>query len=490
MFYTSGTTGFPKGVKSSLLEPGMPASIGGLVAGEVCEGLHLPADGVTALCGPLYHSAQWAWSVLPLVMGSRVVMQHRFDPAELLSLFDEHRVTNVHLGPTQFIRLLKLPPEVKDAFDGSSMQVVWHGAAPCSQQVKRDMIEWFGPIIHEYYGGTEGGIISTISSTEWARAAGQRRHPGDNYEIRILDEDGAEQPTGQPGQIWFRQKDGRDFEYHNAPEKTAAAHREGGFGTLGDIGYLDEDGYLYLSDRKIDMIISGGVNIYPAEVEGVLVTHPAVKDAAVFGIPHDEMGEDVKAAVELVDGEQPSDELAVELIRHVREHLAGYKAPRSIDFEDEFPRHPTGSCASASCGTGTGRAPAARSDDDQAVRRRVGSLRPMRCPVCLDAELVPHIRGGIEIDHCPRCRGMWLDRGELEKMLDLAEARSPEPRIATPEPPRAPEPLASDRRARERYDDPYDRDDRDRYDDRRGPRRKKRKGAFADFLEDIFEGFD
>ncbi|HEU5084340.1 MAG TPA: AMP-binding protein, partial [Acidimicrobiales bacterium] len=342
MFYTSGTTGFPKGVKSSLLEPGMPASIGGLVAGTVCEGLHLPADGVTALCGPLYHSAQWAWSVLPLVMGSRVVMQHRFDPAELLSLFDEHRVTNVHLVPTQFIRLLKLPQDVKDAFDGSSLQVVWHGAAPCSPQVKRDMIEWFGPIIHEYYGGTEGGIISTISSTEWLERPGSVGVPGPTYEIRILDEDGNDQPTGQPGQIWFRQSDGRDFEYHNAPEKTAAAHREGGFGTLGDIGYFDEDGYLYLSDRKIDMIISGGVNIYPAEIEGVLVTHPAVKDAAVFGIPHDEMGEEVKAAVELVDGHEPSDELAAELIRHVREHLAGYKAPRSIDFEDEFPRHPTG----------------------------------------------------------------------------------------------------------------------------------------------------
>lgn len=280
MFYTSGTTGFPKGVKSSLLEPGLPASIGALVGGALCEGLQLPTDGVTAVCGPLYHSAQWAWSVPPLMMGSRVVMQHKFDPAELPALFDEHHVTNVHLVPTQFIRLLERPGSL--------------------------------------------GI------------------PGDNYEIQILDEEGNVQPTGQSGQIWFRQRDGRDFEYHNAPEKTAAAHREGGFGTLGDIGYLDEDGYLYLSDRKIDMIISGGVNIYPAEIEGVLVTHPAVEDAAVFGIPHDEMGEEVKAAVELTDGHEPSDELAAELIRHVREHLAGYKAPRSIDFEDEFPRHPTG----------------------------------------------------------------------------------------------------------------------------------------------------
>ena len=342
MFYTSGTTGFPKGVKSSLLEPGLPASIGALVGAAICQGLQLPADGVTALCGPLYHSAQWAWSLPPLTIGSRVVMQHRFDPAALLTMFDEHQVTNVHLVPTQFIRLLKLPQETKDAFDGSSLQIVWHGAAPCSPQVKRAMIDWFGPIIHEYYGGTEGGIISTISSEEWLERPGSLGIPGDNYEIQILDEDGNVQPTGTAGQIWFRQKDGRDFEYHNAPEKTAAAHRAGGFGTLGDIGSLDEAGYLYLSDRKIDMIISGGVNIYPAEIEGVLVTHPAVKDAAVFGIPDDEMGEEVKAAVELTDGYQASDDLAAELIRHVREHLAGYKAPRSIDFEDELPRHPTG----------------------------------------------------------------------------------------------------------------------------------------------------
>ena len=182
----------------------------------------------------------------------------------------------------------------------------------------------------------------TRRAEEWLERPGSVGEIGPNYEVVILDDDGNDVPQGESGQIWFKNLMGTDFEYHNAPEKTASAHREGGYGTLGDIGYFDEDGYLYLSDRKIDMIISGGVNIYPAEIEGVLVTHPAVRDAAVFGIPHDEMGEEVKAAVELADGHAASEELEHELIRHVRDHLAGYKAPKSVDFEDEFPRHPTG----------------------------------------------------------------------------------------------------------------------------------------------------
>ncbi len=219
---------------------------------------------------------------------------------------------------------------------------MWHGAAPCSPQVKREMIKWWGPRIWEYYGGTEGGIMSVISSDEWLARPGSVGKVLPNYEVRILDDDGNEMPTGTSGQIWFKNRSGTDFEYHNAPEKTANAHREGGFGTLGDIGYLDDEGYLFLSDRKIDMIISGGVNIYPAEIEGVLVTHPAVRDAAVFGIPDDEMGEQVKAAVELASGHEPSEALERELIAHVRQHLAGYKAPRSVDFEEALPRHPTG----------------------------------------------------------------------------------------------------------------------------------------------------
>ena len=244
--------------------------------------------------------------------------------------------------PTQFLRLLIAAYRLRAAFDGSSLVTVMHGAAPCSPQVKRQMLEWWGPKVSEYYGGTEGGFISIISGEEWLRKPGSLGKPLGTVELLLIDDDGNRCVPNQPGQIYFKSLLGADFEYHNAPEKTEAAHLEPGVGTLGDIGYLDDDGYLFLSDRKIDMIISGGVNIYPAEIEGVLVGHPAVNDAAVFGIPNDEMGEEVKAAVELAEGFEPSDALAAEIVAHVREHLAGYKAPRSIDFETALPRYPTG----------------------------------------------------------------------------------------------------------------------------------------------------
>jgi len=342
MFYTSGTTGFPKGVRGTLNKTGLPPAMLQLVAGTITGMFGIPAHGVTLLEGPMYHSAQWAFSFGPMAMGSTVLMRHKFDPAEMLELIDRYGVTNIHLVPTQFIRLLKLPADVREGFDGSSLVVVAHGAAPCSLDVKRQMLDWWGPIVSEYYGGTEGGFLSAISGEEWLTHPGSLGKESSMVELLIVKEDGTPAAANEAGQIYFRSKMGSDFEYHNAPEKTAAAHLEPGVGTLGDIGYLDDDGYLYMSDRKIDMIISGGVNIYPAEIEGVLVTHPAVADAAVFGVPHDEMGEEVKAAVELVEGVSPSDELAAELAAHVREHLAGYKVPRSFDFEDELPRHPTG----------------------------------------------------------------------------------------------------------------------------------------------------
>jgi len=342
MFYTSGTTGFPKGVRGTLTRWGLPPEIFSLIAGSITGMLGVPDGGVTLLEGPMYHSAQWIMSMAPLVMGSTVVMRHRFDAEEVLDLIDEHRVTNVHLVPTQFIRLLTLPEERRAAFDGSSLVVVPHGAAPCPIDVKRRMLEWWGPVITEYYGGTEGGFLSVITGAEWLEHPGSLGRETAMTELLIVKDDGTPAGTGEPGQIYFRSKVGGDFEYHNAPDKTAAAHLEPGVGTLGDIGYVDEDGYLYLSDRKIDMIISGGVNIYPAEIEGVLTSHPAVDDAAVFGIPNDEMGEEVKAAIELAPGVDGSDELAAELDAHVRRHLAGYKAPRSFDFVDQLPRHPTG----------------------------------------------------------------------------------------------------------------------------------------------------
>ncbi len=342
MFYTSGTTGFPKGVRGTLTQYGLPPEMFQLVAGLVNGTFGIPPGGVTLLEGPMYHSAQWIFSMAPLVAGSTVVMRHRFDPAETLELIDRYQVTNLHLVPTQFIRMLKLPDEVRARFDGSSLVVVPHGAAPCPIEVKKAMLEWWGPVITEYYGGTEGGFLSVITGPEWLERPGSLGRESSMTELLIVKDDGTLAGPNEPGQIYFRSKTGSDFEYHNAPEKTSAAHLEPGVGTLGDVGYLDEDGYLYMSDRKIDMIISGGVNIYPAEIEGVLVTHPAVADAAVFGIPNDEMGEEVKAAVELADGYEPSDELAAELVAHVRDHLAGYKAPRSIDFPGSLPRHPTG----------------------------------------------------------------------------------------------------------------------------------------------------
>lgn len=343
MFYTSGTTGFPKGVRSGVTQVGLdPASLErfGRAAASMLE---LPEDGVTLLDGPAYHSAQWAFSVLSLLgRASTVVMRHRFEPAETLRVIDEYAVTNVHLVPTQFIRLLKLPEEVRTGFDGSSLQSVMHGAAPCPIEVKRQMLEWWGPVISEYYGGTEGGFLTIISGEEWLERPGSLGRPTPSFELLIVGEDGRRCKAGEQGQIYFKNLLGSDFVYHKAPEKTEAAHLEPGVGTLGDVGYLDDEGYLYLSDRKIDMIVSGGVNVYPAEIEGVLVAHPAVADAAVFGIPDEEMGEQVKAAVELVAGVAPSDELAGELIAYTREHLAGYKAPRSVDFEEHLPRHPTG----------------------------------------------------------------------------------------------------------------------------------------------------
>jgi long-chain acyl-CoA synthetase len=222
------------------------------------------------------------------------------------------------------------------------LQIVWHGAAPCPQEIKRKMIDWWGPKIWEYYGSTEGSIISTISSTEWLERPKSVGKPLGNMEVRVIKDDGTTAATGEPGQLYFKNKMGNDFSYHKDPEKTEAVHLEPGVFTTGDVGYVDESGYLYMSDRKIDMIISGGVNIYPAEIEGALAQHPAVADVAVFGIPNAEYGEEVKAAVELCAGFEPSAELAEQLLEHCRVHLAGYKTPRSIDFEDELPRHPTG----------------------------------------------------------------------------------------------------------------------------------------------------
>jgi len=342
MFYTSGTTGRPKGVKSSSMGQIVPIEVMEMMVGGLGGMLSLPSDGCTFICGPVYHSAQWAFSFLPLMGGSHVVMRHKFDAADCLRVIDDYQVTNVHMVPTQFRRLLNLDEGTRREFDGSSLQVVWHGAAPCPPQVKRDMIDWWGPVINEYYGSTEGSIVTSVTAQEWLERPGTVGKPAPIVEITILGDDGKPVPTGESGSIYVKNLMGSDFEYHNEPEQTAEVHLEPGVFTFGDVGYLDEDGYLYLSDRKIDMIISGGVNIYPAEIEGVLAAHPAVADVAVFGIPNEEFGEEVKAVIKLEDGVLAGAQTIDDLTAHCRAHLAGYKTPRSIDFIDEMPRHETG----------------------------------------------------------------------------------------------------------------------------------------------------
>jgi fatty-acyl-CoA synthase len=241
--------------------------------------------------------------------------------------------------PTMFVRLLRLAPEERAAHDLSSLRVIVHAAAPCPPEVKAQMIEWLGPIVHEYYSATEVYLLTAIDAEDWLA------HPGSVGKAlvgtpHILDDDGRELPPGEAGTVWS--EGGPSFEYHNAPDKTAGARNDRGWTTVGDIGYLDEAGYLYLTDRKADMIISGGVNVYPQEAENVLITHPAVADAAVFGIPHDELGEEVKAVVQPIDADRDEAELEAELIAFCQQQLAKYKCPRTIDFRAELPRHATG----------------------------------------------------------------------------------------------------------------------------------------------------
>jgi long-chain acyl-CoA synthetase len=342
MFYTSGTTGYPKGVRGTLarMPPGTSPEIWQLIGAGFSQMMRVP--GVTALCGPFYHSAQWAFSFLPMMAGSATVMQDKYDSAALLALIDRYRATNVHLVPTQMKRLLDLPDAVKSSFDGSSLELVLHGAAPCPPAVKRGLIDWWGPKISEYYGSTEGSVITLINSTNWLAKGGSVGPPLPGMEIIVVADDGSRCAPNQEGTLYFRNAGGADFEYHNAPEKTAEAHLEPGVFTTGDVGYLDDDGYLWLSDRRIDMIISGGVNIYPAEIEGVIGGHPLVADVAVIGVPNEEFGEEVKALVVPNVGVAGDDELRATLALACRAQLAGYKCPRSFDFVDDLPRTGTG----------------------------------------------------------------------------------------------------------------------------------------------------
>ncbi len=338
MMYSSGTTGRPKGILRPMydLHPS-ETSIGVLGI----AGLWRYREGMVYLSpAPLYHTAPQVSVAIALRMKSTAVVMEHFEPALYLELVGRYEVTHSQVVPTMFSRMLKLPDEVRAAADVSSLEVIIHAAAPCPVPVKEQMIEWFGPILLEYYAATEGNGCTFITSDDWLAHKGSvgRSVLSD---IHILDDDGRPCPVGTSGTVWFA--GATDFEYFNDPEKTANTRRDDGrTSTVGDVGYLDEDGYLFLTDRKAHMIISGGVNIYPQETENLLVTYPSVLDAAVIGVPNEDLGEEVKAVVQLVDGVQGDDALERSLIAFCREHLAHFKCPRSVDFVDELPRLPTG----------------------------------------------------------------------------------------------------------------------------------------------------
>lgn len=341
MFYTSGTTGRPKGVVRDAGGTPPIESLNSMAQG-LTSSLQLPPDGTTLLAGPYYHSAQWAFGFQPTMAGATVVMTHRFDAQQTLELIDRYQVTHVHLVPTQFIRLLRLPDVVRQRFSGTSLVRVWHGAAPCPEQIKRDMIAWWGPCIHEYYGSTEGSVVTGISSEQWLKRPASVGQATFQTDVIILRDDGTEAATGESGTIYLRSRRGIGLRYHNDPQKTAAAHAGAGLFTTGDVGWVDAEGFVFLTDRKIDMIISGGVNIYPAEIEAILSTHPAVQDVAVIGVPDPEFGEAVKAIVQLSSGQVASESMTQTLIEHCRAALAGYKLPRTIEYREHMPRTETG----------------------------------------------------------------------------------------------------------------------------------------------------
>ena len=332
MSYTSGTTGRPKGVHRPPVEVRRSSypSFG-----------YRPGESVHLCTGPLYHTAPLAFSLIgPLAGGAGIVVMDGWSADETLRLIAAHRITHSHMVPTMFHRLLSLPEDVRAQADVSSLQLVVHGAAPCPVATKRAMIDWWGPVLLEYYAATEGsGTI--VTSQDWLTKPGTVGKPRDPDHVRILDPDGDPLPAGEVGTVYLRAPERGRFDYFKDPEKTASSYR-GGYFTMGDVGYLDDDGYLYLTDRSVDLIISGGVNVYPAEVEEALLSHPAVGDAAVIGVPDAEWGESVLAVVEPQPGREASDELAAELIEHCRRQLAHFKCPRRVDFVERLPRADSG----------------------------------------------------------------------------------------------------------------------------------------------------
>jgi long-chain acyl-CoA synthetase len=339
MNYTSGTTGKPKGVRRPL--PGVDPETGGAGFGGMLFlfGLQPFDDNVHIVGSPLYHTAVLVFSGSAIHIGHTLVIMDKWTPEDMLRLIDTYRVTNTHMVPTQFVRLLGLPEDARKKYDVSSLRHMVHAAAPCPPAVKRQMLEWWGPVIDEYYAASEGGG-TIVYANEWLEHPGTVGRAWPISEIVILDDDANELPPGEVGTVYMHMMTG-NFEYFKDKDKTDKS-RKGKFFTVGDVGYLDKDGWLFLSDRKIDMIISGGANIYPAEIESELIMHPKVADVAVFGVPHEDWGEAVKAVIEPIEGIETGPELEAEILEWSATRLAKFKRPRSIDFTTEMPRDPNG----------------------------------------------------------------------------------------------------------------------------------------------------
>ena len=334
--YSSGTTGRPKGIKRELPHV-PPAEAPGMMSALV--GFWMDPEAIYLSPAPLYHTAPSVWSMSVQAAGIPTVVMEMFDPEGALDAIARYRITHGQFVPAMFTRMLKLPEAVRNSYDVSTLKRVMHAAAPCPVEIKKQMIDWWGPIVDEYYASSEAIGSTLITAEEWLAHPGSVGKPMMGG-VHILDEDGNELPPGEAGEIYF--EGGYSFEYLNDPAKTAASRDAHGWMTVGDIGYLDEDGYLYLTDRRHHMIISGGVNIYPQEAENMLVTHPKVMDVAVFGIPDDEMGQSVKGVVQTVDPADATEALGEELLAWLRERLAHYKCPRSISFETQLTRTDTG----------------------------------------------------------------------------------------------------------------------------------------------------
>lgn len=337
MLYSSGTTGVPKGVKPAMT--GLPLGSTCVIAGLLSKGFGVNSDCVYLSPAPYYHAAPLKWGQGVTALGGTLVVMQKFRPLEALQAIENYRVTHSQWVPTMFSRLLALSQEEKQQFDLSSQKVAVHAAAPCPIPVKRAMIDWWGPILFEYYSCTETIGMTMVTSSEWEANPGTVGRPLLGV-LHIVDEVGNECPAGADGMVYF--SDGPQFSYHNDEAKTREAYNAEGWATVGDVGHVDNNGYLYLTDRKSNMIISGGVNVYPQEVENLLISHPMIFDAAVIGTPHADLGEEVRAVIQLNSGIESTEHLKEELISYTREHLSNIKCPRVIDFREELPREPNG----------------------------------------------------------------------------------------------------------------------------------------------------